>query len=149
MITRISDNEILLCELDDTLPVLRHYWKVAPSHEQFKLNLLRVLDEYMVLVQSYSELAWLADTTELGELEEETEDWLVNEWEDKLFAMGGVKIHAVILGESIFADYPMEKFKSDAEEKFQAYDVRLGVFSSREHAYAWIKEQQLQISRAI
>ena len=142
MITRILDNEILLCELDDTLPVLRHYWKTSPSPEQFKLNLLEVLDEYLALSQSYSVLAWLADTTELGELEEETEDWLVNEWEDKLFAEGGVKIHAVILGESIFADYPMENFKSDAEEKFQAYNVRLGVFSSREHAYAWIKEQQ-------
>lgn len=149
MIIRIFDNEILLCELDDTLPVLRHYWKASPSHEQFKLNLLKILNEYMVLCQSYSKLAWLADTTELGELEEETEDWLVDEWEDKLFAQGGVKIHAVILGESIFADYPMEKFKSDAEQKFQAYDVRLGVFSSQEHAYAWIKEQQLQISKVI
>jgi len=147
MISRISDNEILLCELDDSLPVLRHYWKTSPSPGQFKSNLLEVLNEFMVLCQSYSELAWLADTTELGELEEETEDWLVNEWEDELFTKGGVKIHAVILGESIFADYPMEKFRSDAEEKFQAYDVRLGVFSSREHAYAWIKEQQLQMNQ--
>ena len=68
---------------------------------------------------SFKGLAWLADTTELGELDEKTETWLVEEWEDLLFVKSDVKIHAVILGESIYADYPMENFKQDAEEKFQ------------------------------
>src|SRR5687768_8396885 len=105
MIKRIFDNEFLLCELDDSLPVLRHYWKKAPPGEQFKLNLLKVLEEYKTLRQTFKELAWLADTTLLGELDENTEDWLVEEWEDTLFGQAGVKIHAVILGDSIYADY--------------------------------------------
>ena len=117
---RIFDNEFLYCELDDSLPVLRHYWKHATPGEQFKLNLLKVLEEYKVLRQSYKGLAWLADTTQLGELDEKMETWLVEEWEDLLFGKAGVKIHAVILGESIYADYPMENFKQDAEQKFQA-----------------------------
>jgi hypothetical protein len=139
----IFDNEVLSCELDDSLPVLRHYWKNAPPGEQFRSNLLKVLEEYKVLRRSFKSLAWLADTTQLGELDEKTEAWLVEEWEDLLFGKAGVKIHAVILGESIFADYPMEYFKSDAEQKFQDYNVHLGVFSSQEEAYAWIKEQLL------
>jgi len=85
----------------------------------------------------------LADTTELGELDEKTETWLVEEWEELLFVKSDVKIHAVILGESIYADYPMENFKQDAEEKFQTYNVHLGVFSDQEEAYSWIKEQLL------
>jgi len=143
---RIFDNEFLYCELDDSLPVLRHYWKKATPGEQFKLNLLKVLEEYKVLRQSYKGLAWLADTTQLGELDEKMETWLVEEWEDLLFGKAGVKIHAVILGESIYADYPMENFKQDAEQKFQDYNVHLGVFSDQEEAYSWIKEQLLIVS---
>ena len=143
---RIFDNEFLLCELDDSLPVLRHYWKKAPSGEQFRSNLLKVLEEYRPLSLSFKELAWLADTAELGELDEKTETWLVEEWEDLLFVKSDVKIHAVILGESIYADYPMENFKQDAEEKFQTYNVHLGVFSDQEEAYSWIKEQLLIVS---
>ena len=143
---RIFDNEYLFCELDDSLPVLRHYWKKATPGEQFKLNLLKVLEEYKVLKQSYKGLAWLADTTQLGELDEKMEAWLVEEWEDLLFVKAGVKIHAVILGESIYADYPMENFKQDAEQKFQDYNVHLGVFSNQEETYSWIKEQLLIVS---
>ena len=146
MVTRILDNEFLLCELDDSLPVLRHYWKKAPSGEQFRSNLLKVLEEYKRLRQSYKGLTWLADTTQLGELDEKMETWLVEEWEDLLFGKAGVKIHAVILGESIYADYPMENFKQDAEQKFQDYNVHLGVFSDQEEAYTWIKEQLLIVS---
>lgn len=143
MIMRIFDDEFLLCELDDSLPVLRHYWKKSPSGEQFKSELLKVLDEYKKLCQSFRMLAWLADTTQLGELDEKTEVWLVEEWEQLLFVKSAVKIHAVILGESIFADYPMENFKFDAEQKFQDYNVHLGVFSNQKEAYSWIKEQQV------
>ena len=135
----IFDNEFLSCELDDSLPVLRHYWKVQPTGEQFRSQLLNVLEEYKKLKPTYEDLAWLADTTELGELDEETETWLVEVWEDLLFVKAGVKIHAVILGESIFADYPMENFKQDAEQKFHAYNVHLGVFSTKEEAYEWIR----------
>jgi hypothetical protein len=146
MVKLIFDNEFLLCELDDSMPVLRHYWKKAPSGEQFRSNLLKVLEEYKPLAQSFKGLAWLADTTELGELDEKTETWLVEEWEDLLFVKAGVKIHAVILGESIYADYPMENFKQDAEQKFEDYNVHLGVFSNQEEAYSWIKEQLLIVS---
>jgi hypothetical protein len=145
MIINILDNESLTCELDDSLPVLRHRWKRATDGEEFRSNLLKVLDEFKKLKHSYSLLAWLADTTLLGELDEETEHWLVEVWEDLLFAQREVKIHAVILGNSIYADYPMENFKHDAEQKFQNYDVHLGVFSNQREAYEWIKEQQLLI----
>jgi hypothetical protein len=139
MVMMIFDNEFLICELDDSLPVLRHTWKKQPTGEQFRSQLLNVLEEYKKLKPTYNDLAWLADTAELGELDEETETWLVDVWEDLLFVKAGVKVHAVLLGESIYADYPMENFKQDAEQKFQAYNVHLGVFSTEEDAYEWIR----------
>lgn len=147
MIISIFDNEFLNCELDDSLPVLRHHWKRSPDGEGFRSNLLKVLEEFKKLKNSYSLLAWLADTTLLGELDEETERWLVEVWEDLLFAHREVKIHAVILGNSIYADYPMENFKLDAEQKFKDFDVHLGVFSNQREAYEWIKERQLLIAK--
>ncbi|MDH4090772.1 MAG: hypothetical protein OEV74_13710 [Cyclobacteriaceae bacterium] len=147
MIIKILENEFLTCELDDSLPVLRHRWKHATDGEDFRSNVLKVLEEYKKLKNSYSNLAWLADTTLLGELDEETEHWLVEVWEDLLFGQREVKIHAVILGNSIFADYPMENFKQDAEEKFKNFDVHLGVFSTQQEAYDWIREQQLAITK--
>ena len=147
MIIGILDNEFLTCELDDSMPVLRHRWKRATDGEAFRSNLLKVLEEFKKLKSSYSLLAWLADTTLLGELDEETEHWLVGVWEDLLFAQREVKIHAVILGNSIFADYPMENFKQDGEQKFEDFDVHLGVFSNQQEAYDWIKEQQLLIAK--
>ena len=148
MIISILDNESLTCELDDSLPVLRHRWKRAMDGEGFRNNLMKVLEEFKKLKNSYALLAWLADTTLLGELDEETEQWLVDVWEDLLFASREVKIHAVILGNSIYADYPMENFALDAEQKFKEFDVHLGVFSNRAEAYEWIKSQQLIVSQS-
>lgn len=148
MIIRIFENEFVTCEVDDSLPVLRHRWRRETKGEQFKSNLLKILEEYKVLKNSYAQLAWLADTTLLGELDEETNQWLVEVWEELLFVKGGVKIHAVILGSSIFADYPMENFKLDAEEKFDVLNVHLSVFSNQQEAYHWIRQQQLPINTA-
>lgn len=145
MIINIFENDAVICELDDSLPVLRHRWKHESSGEEFKTNLLRILDEFENLKSSYAMLAWLADTTLLGELDEETEQWLVDEWEDLLFKKAEVRIHAVVLGSNIFADYPMEQFKKDAEQKFDHFHVHLGVFSTMQDAYRWIKEQQIRI----
>jgi hypothetical protein len=145
MFIGIFENEFVKCELDDSLPVLRHQWKFELPGEKFKLNLLRIADEYEALKKTYSRLAWLADTTHLGELDEEVDEWLVNVWEDRLFKKAGARIHAVILGASIFADYPMEKFKLDAEDKFKEYNVHLGVFSHEKEAYDWIRQNQLTL----
>jgi hypothetical protein len=98
---------------------------------KFRENLIQVQQEYVTLTKSYNNLAWLADTTVLGELDEETEKWLAEEWQDLLFREAGVKIHAVILGEDIFADYPMEKFKMDAAVKFNQFNVQLKYFPMR------------------
>lgn len=145
MVLGIFDNEFVTCQLDDSFPVLLHRWKKEPPPEEFKFNLERILGEYKTLSKSYSGLAWLVDAAQLGELDEETEQWLVDTWEGMLFNEAGVKIHAVVLGESIFADYPMEKFKADAEEKFKVKNIRLGVFSNGKEANDWIREQQLSM----
>ena len=56
-----------------------------------------------------------------------------------LFKEAKVKIHAVILGDDLYAEYPMEKFKMNAEKKFREQEVWLGVFTDEEEAYDWIR----------
>jgi hypothetical protein len=135
----IFENEYVICQLDDTLPVLKHFWKKEMAGEIFRGNLLNIQQHYLKLSGSHSRLAWLADTNLLGEVDEETEKWFKEVWEDLLFDKAGVKIHAVILGEDFYAEYPMEKFKMDAEQKFKSKNVQLGVFVDEEEAYDWIR----------
>ncbi len=139
MIINVYQNDLVVCELDDSVPVLRHRWTKEPTDEQFENGLIELAKLYRDLKKSYKNLAWLADTKLLGELSQEVEQWLENTWEEVLFREAGVTIHAVILGENIFADFPMEKFKMDAEEKFNNLNVHLGVFSNQQAAYEWIK----------
>ncbi|HNP96338.1 MAG TPA: hypothetical protein PKJ63_11945 [Cyclobacteriaceae bacterium] len=139
MVQLIFENEYVVCELDDSLPVLRHRWKKETPGEIFRENLVAIQKQYLKLSKVYDYLAWLADTQALGEVDEETEKWFKDAWEDLLFNEAQVKIHAVVLSEDFYAEYPMEKFKLDAEDKFKSQGVQLGVFEEEEEAYDWIR----------
>ncbi len=135
----LLENDYVICELDDSLPVLKHRWKQETPGEIFKENLVAIHELYLHYSKTHDHLAWLADTQLLGEIDEDTENWFSDVWEDLLFRIGNVKFHAVILGEDFFADYPMEKFKMNAEERFKELDIQLGVFSDEDEAYDWIR----------
>ena len=135
----LFENEYVICELDESLPVLKHHWKKVPSGKIFRENLVKIQQHYLIHSKSYTNLAWLADTQLLGEVDEETERWFSEVWDDLLFNEAGVKIHAVILGEDLFDEYPMEKFKMNAQEKFKLLGVQLDVFSDEDEAYDWIR----------
>jgi hypothetical protein len=135
----LFENEYVICELDDSVPVLKHRWKKVTGGKVFRENLLKIQQLYLQQSEQYNNLAWLADTQFLGEVDEETEKWFSEVWDDLLFNKAGVKIHAVILGEDLFEEYPMEKFKMDAEEKFKQLGVQLEVFSDEDEAYDWIR----------
>ena len=134
----VFEDDFVICELDDSLPVLKHRWKKEPTGKHFRETLLKILEHYREFHKSYDDLAWLADTQQLGELDQETEKWLKATWDDLIFSKGEVRIHAVILGDDLFAEYAMEKFKMDAEEKLDR-NVQLGVFEDEEEAYDWIR----------
>jgi hypothetical protein len=138
MLHFVFEDDYVICELDDSLPVLKHRWKKEPTGQHFRETLLKILEHYKSFGNKYRDLAWLADTQQLGELDRETEKWLADVWDDKLFGKGGVKFHAVILGDDLFAEYAMEKFKMEAEEK-RGRDVQLGVFVDEEEPYDWIR----------
>jgi len=135
----LFENEYVICELDESVPVLKHRWKKATVGKVFRENLVKIQQLYVKQSNHHSNLAWLADTQLLGEVDEETEKWFSEVWDDLLFNQAGVKIHAVILGEDLFEEYPMEKFKMDAEEKFKVLGVQLEVFSDQQEAYDWMR----------
>ena len=139
MSSTLFESDCVRCEMDEEIPVLRHRWLRKPSSEEFRDGLKNVLKEYKELSKSSPGLKWLADTQLLGELSPEDEKWLVDEWDDMLFREAGVKVHAVVLGDDIFADYPMEDFKMSSARKFTEMGVKLEVFTSVDDAYAWLK----------
>lgn len=136
----ILENERVVCELDASVPVLKHHWLKNTKGPEFRDQLVEIQKEYLKLKSDYPNLKWLADATNLGELTSEDEDWLETKWETLLFVEAGVKVHAVILADDIYADYSMEKFKAAADKKHQEQGVSLGVFFIPENAHKWLNE---------
>lgn len=136
----LLDNELVRCELDSTIPVLKHRWLQRPTSEGFRSQLLAIQKIYIQQKKEYPGLKWLADTELLGELTTEDEKWLAGTWEKLLFVDAELKVHAVILGDDIFADYSMENFQSKSSLAFAEKGVKLGVFMNEERAYEWLKE---------
>lgn len=146
MKTLVFKEDHLICYLDHSLPVLYHKWLRKPTSEEFRNGLKRIQKEYIKLSEKYNDLFWLANTELLSELTEEDEEWLVEEWDSLLFDQAEVKVHAVVLGDDLYADYPMEKFKMHSKKEFQKKNVRLGVFPDEESAYEWMKDIKEEIS---
>lgn len=140
MIMVLLDNDLLLCELDPEMPLLKHRWIRKPTSEEFQIGLVEIQKIFLQHKGKYPNLKWLADTELLGELTEEDEKWLSDVWEDLLFVQAGVKVHAVILGDDIFADYSMEHFKAISDRSLAEKGISLGVFLHSEKAYKWLEE---------
>lgn len=136
----LLDNDLVRCELDKTIPVLKHQWLKKPSSEAFRSQLMDIQKIYLEQKKEHANLKWLADTALLGELTSEDERWMEETWERLLFVEAELKVHAVILGDDIFADYSMEHFKLEADKTFKEKGVKLGIFLDEEKAYAWLKD---------
>ncbi|MDA0196364.1 MAG: hypothetical protein O2887_14910 [Bacteroidetes bacterium] len=140
-ITTIFVNDFVICELDLSVPVLKHRWLRPPESQEFRDTLVTLQKEYIKFKDKHPNLKWLVDTELLGERTPEDEKWLEEVWEQLLFVEAGVKIHAVILSDDIYADYSMEKFKSLADSKFRETGVKLGIFMNEKDANQWLEEQ--------
>lgn len=136
----LLENEFIVVDIDSTVPVMKHKWLQEPSPEEFKIQLLALQKLYISQKDQYDELKWLADTKLLGQRSYEEEQWLEQTWEKLLFEEAGVKVHAVLLGDDIFADYSMEKFKALAAKRYEEAGVKLGVFLIEENAMKWLNE---------
>ena len=134
----LMENELIRCELDSNVPVLVHRWLRKPTSEELKKELTTVLDIYINQKKDISDLKWLADTELLGELTKEDEDWLENTWDKMLFDDAEVKVHAVILGKDIYADYSMESFLRNADKAYRDKGVKLGLFMNKQEALEWL-----------
>ena len=140
MIIPLLKNDLLVAEIDTEIVVMKHRWLQEPTADQFEAGLVQLQLLYLEHVGAYPGLKWLADTKMLGQRSYEEEQWLEKTWEVLLFEKAGVKVHAVILGDDIFADYSMEKFKGLAAAKYKEVGVKLGVFLTEEDAIAWLKQ---------
>lgn len=140
MSTLILENHLVRCELDESIPVMKHCWLVRPTSNEFRNQLIELQQVYLMQKKNYSNLKWLADTTLLGELTHEDEEWLEIVWEKLLFEDADVKVHGVILGDDIFADYSMEYFKQKADKAYAQKGVKIGIFMDEDEAYEWLQK---------
>jgi hypothetical protein len=130
----------LECFLDTDARVLFHTWYGKPSSQGLREGLMRIYDEYMIHKKDFdTPLHWLGDTRSLGVVTVDDQGWLNKVWNETLFVKAGVKSHAVIIGEDVFAKYAMEKFKKIMQEQYADKNLQIETFPDKESAYKWFK----------
>lgn len=130
----------LECFLDTDARVLFHIWYGKPSSHGLRSGLMKVYDEYMIHKKDFdTPLHWLGDTRSLGVVTVDDQGWLNKVWNETLFVKAGVKTHAVIIGDDVFAKYAMEKFKKTMQEQYADKNLHLETFPDKESAYKWFK----------
>lgn len=138
--TIIRETDLTICQIDSEIPVMMHRWLRKPNSEEFREELKALQELYIEQSPGFTNLKWLADTELLGERTKDDEVWLEETWEKMLFDEAGVKVHAVILGHDIYADYSMESFLRDADRTYRDKGVQLGLFMNIESAMEWLRE---------
>ncbi|MDN5201625.1 hypothetical protein QQ008_09640 [Fulvivirgaceae bacterium BMA10] len=133
----LFNEEYLECHFDKSSSIVYHIWKRDPTSEQFRSGLLRVYNLYGELSKDHGYLHWLADTQHLTVVSLEDQKWLDETWNELLFVEGGVKSHAVIVGDDVFAKYAMNKFKIAMQEKYADQEIQLETFTDEQSAYDW------------
>lgn len=135
----------LECYLDEDAKALFHVWLKKPTSEQLRSGLTRVFDEYNNHKKSFTyPLNWLADTQKIGVITIDDQGWLEKVWNEMLFVKAGVRAHAVIIGNDVFAKYAMDKFKNAMQAKYADKNLHLETFKESKEAFVWFKNIESQ-----
>ncbi len=137
---KLFARDYLECFFDEDSMVLFHVWLRKPTSQEFMDGLTSVCNEFINYKNQHGTLLnWLGDTRNVGVLSIEVQGWLEKVWNEMLFVKAGVKIHAVIIGNDVFAKYAMEKFKNNMNTKYAGQNLYLETFVDKEAAYKWFE----------
>jgi hypothetical protein len=135
----LFESKYLVCYFDEDEKIVFHKWLGKAKGEDFRGGLMKVREMYLNLKKNSPVLHWLGDTRLLSVLPLEDQKWLDETWNELLFVKAGVKSHAVIIGNDIFAKYAMEKFKKTMNVKYAGRNILLETFSNEDEAYKWFQ----------
>jgi hypothetical protein len=138
MKTQMFEEPFIECYLDDSVPVLAHFWKKHPNKDEFKAALLKMIDHFKSQKKLYHNLTWCGDTTNLGVLSLETQNWLNEKWSG-IMVEAGVKYHALIVPKDVFAKHAMKKFKDSIDHTKD--ELIIAHFMDEPSAFEWLKER--------
>lgn len=142
----LFENEFVKCQFDEENKILRHVWIANAKGDDFRNNLLKILDSYKTLKKDNPILHWLGDTSKLSVMSLADQKWLDETWNELLFVDAGVKTHAVIVSADAFAKYAMEKFNKTMNHKHADNEVISKTFKDEETANEWFREYNKKIS---
>ncbi|MBC7914064.1 MAG: hypothetical protein H7Y07_08075 [Pyrinomonadaceae bacterium] len=137
MITTQFEDKHIICYFDDAIPVLSHRWKGFVNADYFRDTLLRMIDLYTQLKEQYPTISWLGDTTSLGALSSDAQAWLKDVWPG-VMQSAGVKKHALIVPENLFAKIAMDRFVGNLQSSHQGIVIQY--FTDELSANEWLKE---------
>jgi hypothetical protein len=135
---QVFEEPFIECYLDESVPVLAHYWKRHPNKDEFQSALLKMIDHFKAIRKNHPNLTWCGDTTNLGVLSLETQNWLNEKWSG-IMTEAGVKYHALVVPKDVFAKHAMKKFKASIDHNIEAFEI--AHFMDEASALEWLKER--------
>ena len=137
---KLFARDYLECFFDEEAMILFHVWLRKPTSAEFREGLISVCNEFIdYKTKNNKALHWLGDTRNVGVLSIDDQGWLERVWNEMLFVKAGVKNHAVIIGNDVFAKYAMEKFKNNMNTKYAGQNLHLETFADQAAAYKWFE----------
>ena len=136
MIKTQFEEDFVICYFDDSIPVLSHRWKRFIDAEHMQAALLRMIALYSELKIEYPNISWLGDTRTMGVLSLEYQKWLEDTWPG-IMESAGIKKHALIIPENLFAKLAMDKFVKNI--KASHHNIIIQYFKDEESANEWLK----------
>ena len=135
---QIFEEPYLECYLEDSVPVLAHRWKSHPNKDEFKSSLMKMIEHFKALRKDHPALTWCGDTTNLGVLSLETQNWLNEEW-SQIMVKAQLKYHALVVPKDVFAKHAMKKFK-DSIDSGHKEEIVISYFTEETAAFNWLKD---------
>ena len=137
---KLFTRDYLECFHDEEAMILFHAWLRKPTSSEFREGLIGVCNEFIDYKNKNGKLLnWLGDTRNVGVLSIDDQGWLEKVWNEMLFVKAGVKNHAVIIGNDVFAKYAMEKFKNNMITKYAGQNLHMETCVDKEAAYKWFE----------
>lgn len=124
-------NEFIAVNFDGTASAVVAKWLVSPTSAEFREG----LNAMLAAMRKFVTRKLVVDTTNLGAIHEEDQQWAANEWYTKAREVGYDRI-AMIVPAAIFTQMSVESTLESVTEKV----VETGYFDTLSAALKWINK---------
>ena len=124
------DNSYVAIQYNESTNSVEIHWKTPPTSEEFREGMNHAIEA----MKKHQTGALLSDTTNLGALSEEDQQWSYTDWLQRALAVG-YHSFAVVVSPDIFAQMSVEDTLS------QVQNLTIQYFDTVAEGQSWLEEK--------